>query len=124
MKLTNKQIVESRVAIQKVLSQDLSVRTQFKLNKNVSELNKVISIYEDGRQKIIEKYCDKDKEGNPIIENGCYIFKEKNEQFNKDFNDLNDIENEVEIETMTLDELEDIKLNNAEFNAIKFLIKE
>ena len=124
MKLSNKQIVESRGAIQKVLSQDLSVRTQFKLNKNVSELNKVISIYEDSRQKIIEKYCDKDKEGKPIIENGCYIFKEKNEQFNKDFNDLNDIENEVKIETMTLDELQDIKLNNAEFNAIKFLIKE
>lgn len=123
MKITNKQIVESRGAIQKVLNQDLSVRSQFKLNKNVSELNKVISIYEDSRQKIIEKYCDKNEEGKPLIENGCYVFKEKNEEFNKDFNDLNDIENEVEIETMTLDELEDIKLNNAEFNAIKFLIE-
>ena len=124
MKLTNKQIVESRVAIQKVLSNDLSIRTQFKLNKNVAELNNVISIYEGSRQKLIEKYCDKDKEGKPIIVNGCYTFKEKNEEFNKDFNDLNDIENEINIEQLTLDELDGVKLNNAEFNAIKFLIKE
>ena len=124
MKLTNKQILESRVAIQKVLNNDLSVRTQFKLNKNVAELNNIISIYEDSRQKIIEKYCDKDEEGKPIIENNCFTFRKKNEEFNKDFNDLNSIENEINIEKLTLDELEDVKLNNAEFNSIKFLIKE
>lgn len=124
MKLSNKQIIESTGALQKILSQDLDIKTQFKLSKDVEELNKVISIYEGSRQKLITKYADKDKEGKEIIENGCYTFKNNNDEFNKDFNELNDIDSEINIEALTLNELEGIKLNNAEFNSIKFMVSE
>ena len=45
-------------------------------------------------------------------------------EFKKELSELLTIKNDIFIEKISVNELEEIKLNNAEFNAIKFLIKE
>lgn len=124
MKLTNKQITDSVQAMGKILNQDLSIKTQFKLNKNIDKLNGIIIAFEKSKKSLIDKYADRDEKGELLITDNMYTFKKHNKEFNKEFNELLLIKNDIFIEKISLNELEEIKLNNAEFNAIKFLIKE
>lgn len=124
MKLTNKEITDSVQAMSKILSQDLAIKTQFRLNKNVDKLNGIIATFEKSKKSLIDKYADRDDKGKLLVTNNMYTFKKHNEEFNKEFNELLAIKNEVYIEKISINELEGIRLNNAEFNSIKFLIKE
>ena len=55
MKLTNKQITDSVQAMGKILNQDLSIKTQFKLNKNIDKLNGIIIAFAKCKKSLIEK---------------------------------------------------------------------
>ena len=63
MKLTNKQITDSVQAMGKILNQDLSIKTQFKLNKNIDKLNGIIIAFEKSKKSLIDKYADRDEKG-------------------------------------------------------------
>lgn len=124
MKLTNKQITDSVQAMSKILSQDLAIKTQFRLNKNVDKLNGIIATFEKSKKSLIDKYADRDDKGKLLVTNNMYTFKKHNEEFNKEFNELLAIKNDIFIEKISINELDGVKLNNSEFNFIKFLIKE
>lgn len=124
MKLTNKQITDSVGAMSKILSQDLSIKTQFKLNKNVDKLNGIIIAFEKSKKTLIDKYSDKDDKGKPKITNNMYTFQKYNKEFNKGYEELLSVKNDIYIDKISVNELDGVKLNNAEFNSIKFLIKE
>lgn len=124
MKLTNKQIIDSIGSMSKILSQDLNIKTQFILNKNVDKLNAIISAFEKSKKTLIDKYADKDDKGKPKITNDMYTFQKHSEEFSKEYQKLLSVKSDIYIDKISVNELEGLKLNNAEFNSIKFLIKE
>lgn len=123
MKIKNIEVINSINAINKILQAELKIKTQFKLNKNIQELNKIVEIYNNSKEVLIKKYADKDKNGELKVTDNMYTFNDNAEEFNKELNELNEIENNIAIEQIDIDELGDIKLNNIEFNTIVFLIK-
>lgn len=123
MKVKNIQLVNSIGVLNKLLTCELNIKTQFNLDKNVKEIDKVLESYNASRKKLIEKHCDKDEEGKPKIINNQYTFKENLDEFNKEFNELNSIENDVKIIKFSIDELEGVKVNSTELASINYMIK-
>ena len=123
MKVKNIQLVNSIGVLNKLLTCELNIKTQFNLDKNVKEIDKILESYNASRKKLIEKYCDKDEENKPLIINNQYTFKENLDEFNKEFNELNSIENDIKIIKFSIDELEGVKVNSTELASINYMIK-
>lgn len=124
MKLKNIEIMNSIPVINKLLQSDIDITAQFVLNKNTTEINNISKAYVDGRNKLLDKYVKKDEEGKMVIENDNYIFDDGNaEKCIDEMNKLDNIENDIKLQKLSIEDLKGAKVTGAEFEAIKFLIK-
>ena len=125
MKVKNYEIEQSIEVINKILGSKLSVVTFFNLKKNIEEINKILNSFKDSRQKLINEYCDKDEDGKPVIKDNKYIFTDNQEKFNEEFNELMNVENDINIIKFDIEEFKNVELSNIdEFNRISYLLKE
>lgn len=124
MKLKNIEIMNSIPVINKLLQSDVDITAQFILNKNTSAINDIAKAYVTGRNKLLDKYVKKDEEGKMVIENNNYIFDDGNaEKCMDEMNKLDNIENDIKLQKLSIEDLKGAKVTGAEFEAIKFLIK-
>jgi hypothetical protein len=121
MRLKNKTLTMSEQSLVKLKSQDLPVKVAYKLNKNIKAISERLRFINEHRKDFIEKY------GRPDENGVFYIPSEDHEnvdKFMKDYTELLEIEDEIEIIAMTLDELESAELSSDDLEAISFLIDE
>lgn len=124
MKLKNIEIMNSIPVINKLLQSDIDITAQFILNKNTSTINDIAKAYVIGRNKLLDKYVKKDEEGKMVIENNNYIFDDGNaEKCISEMNKLDNIENDIKLQKLSIEDLKGAKVTGAEFEAVKFLIK-
>lgn len=124
MKLKNIEIMNSIPVINKLLQSDIDITAQFILNKNTSAINDIAKAYVTGRNKLLDKYVKKDEEGKMVIENNNYIFDDGNaEKCISEMNKLDNIENDIKLQKLSIEDLKGAKVTGAEFEAVKFLIK-
>ena len=125
MKLTNRKIIADVNTLLPLSQRVLPVKAGFVIAKNLNKIEDILTIYNKERQKLIEKYCEKDEEGNLKTENNSYEIKEGlKEDFNKESEELLEIENEVDIHKFSLADLGDTKLPIAELQTIEYMITE
>lgn len=71
-------------------------------NKFIADIQTRLNVIEENRQLTLRSFAEKDKKGEPIIENGIYkIPDEKKADFIKDYNDTY-LQETVEIEAPTI----------------------
>lgn len=116
MKLKNGIIFNSIEALKKLNEAELPIKTAYKLKKNIEVLGKQVDFINGQRNEIINKYG---KDGQIKTDD-----KEALEKFIKDFNEILNIEEEVEIKMLTLNELDGAKLSVNDITNISYLIKE
>lgn len=104
MKLSNKLIVNSINTLSILTGLQLPIKASYGVAKNISKIEKELTIYNAEKQKLIDKYSIKDKEGKTKVnENGMIdIAPENVEAWNKDIEELLAIENEVDIHLIDL----------------------
>lgn len=74
-------------------SKDLPVRSSFQLGKLVKLLSDAIKDYTDAKQKLLEKYAERDEAGKLKVENNQYRVPPENIlQFNSDLTELLEID--------------------------------
>lgn len=107
IKTTVKEIVDSTKVFNNLMTQDFDGGVAFRIARIAREVEKELETFNKQRKNIIEKYCARDEDNNPITnENGDYIINKDNyEQCNSDFNSL--LKNEIEINAEKLS-LEDV----------------
>ena len=120
MKLSMKKLTQIKPSLQKLLSQDIPVKTSFKLTKWIKTLNPEYESFEESRKKLFEKYGTKNIEGNLEIK------PEKAVIFNKEFKELLKIEVDVKLDKIKLEDLgEKIEISPLDLsNLVEILIKE
>lgn len=124
-KLTNKEILDKVNVLGNISNRNLPVRVSYALAKNISKIENELKHYNNERAKIIERYCEKDEEGNSKIENGNYVIKKDEiENWNKDMKDLQDIENEFDVHKFNLELLNGYDMTANEMMCIDFMIEE
>lgn len=105
-----KDIVGAQNAITELANATTSVKEAYMLAKFSHMITQEIDIYSQQRQKIIDKYCAKDENGEPIVENGDYTFASINDKMLciKDLNDLANAETKLDLGKIPLEIFEKI----------------
>ena len=98
------QVVNALPALQKLATQDLSIKKLYKISKLLGNLEDEIAFYYDQREKILGKYCD-------VVGNQYVPRKENEAELNKELNELFETEIEYEIKEVVLSDNENIKLS-------------
>lgn len=124
MKLTNRNILESINNLRAVAQKQLPVKVSYTISKNISQIESELKIYEKERQKLIEKYAEKDEDGKIISDERNQIKFADVVGWDKDIKELLDIENDVDIRKFKLDELNGFNISAAELQAIDSMIEE
>lgn len=124
-KLTNKEIIEKVGMLGGISDRKLPVKVSYAIAKNISKIESELKHYNKEREKIVDKYCEKDEEGNLKIEDGNYaIKKEEKENWNKDMNDLQEIVVEIDAHTFNMDLLTGYDMSPNEMMCIDFMLEE
>ena len=107
MKLTNRKIVNDSNFLGGLIHKQLPVKISYAISKNISKIERELEIYNKERQKLLDKYCVKDEEGKNLIdENNQLKIADKNlETWNKDINELLDIEIDIDIHKFNVNDL-------------------
>ena len=107
-------------ALQKQAGIDMNVRAAWKVQKNLSALEKDYTIAENMRNDIIKKYG--------VEKNGIVVIEDEDKKLiaTNEINQLEetDIEGTIEFIPITLDELGDIKISPADIFVLSDIIKE
>lgn len=128
MKLTNRKILNDANFLTALIQRQFPVKVSYAISKNVSKIESELNIYNKEREKIIDKYCKRDKEGNLLIdENNNYSIEDENIDIcNKELNELLDIEIDVNIHKFKLDDLMcgNYEMSPSEMVLIDYMIEE
>lgn len=124
-KLTNKEIIEKVGMLGEISNRKLPVKVSYAIAKNISKIESELKHYNKEREKIVDKYCERDEEDNLKIENGNYVIKENEvEHWNKDMNDLQEIVVEIDVHKFKLDLLNGYDMTANEMMCIDFMLEE
>lgn len=123
MKLTNQQIYENAIAIMVAFSEAgkkyIPVKLNFAIQKNLVALATLRDEIEKNRMAILTEY------GTLNEEQSQYDIKpEYQEKVSQELQDLFTIEQEVEIKTCSLADIENIDLTMEQMQAIMFMVVE
>ena len=129
MKLTNKKILNDAAFLSELSKkQGLPIKVSYAIAKNIKAIENELNIYNSERQKLLDKYCVKDKEGkNKIDENNQLKISDENlSDWNKYINELLDIEINIDIHKFSKDELfnSNCEMTPSELILIDYMIEE
>ena len=87
----------------------LTIKASDAVSKNIKKIEKEIEAYNEERAKLLDKYGEKDEDGNLVVseEQNIKIVPENVEKWNKDLSELLDIEVEVDIHKLKFSVLEE-----------------
>lgn len=105
----------------------LSISVLWKIDSNLNILSAIAQNIQKMRERIMSKYNtdvysyeEKNEDGEFI---GRKIKPEYFSVFNKELTDLLQIDNEVRVDTISIKDIEDIKLVGQDFSSIKFMLE-
>ena len=128
MNLTIRKILNDTNALVVISQKQLPIKVSYAISKNIKKLEKELKIYDEERQKLIDKYCIKDEEGNNVIDenNNLKIADEHLKAWNKEINELMDIEVDIDIHKFNLYDLMcgNYDMTPAELMIIDYMIEE
>lgn len=79
----------------------LPAKTSYWLSRLLAALEPLNKTYASERRKLIEKWCDKE-DGKPKEENGQYKLSEHMEEFSKEYQELLEIELDIDLDTIEI----------------------
>ena len=124
MKIKNEVLVSSIDVLSKVTSMELPIKLSYAFSKNIIKIDRELTAYNKEREKLINKYGEKDKEGNLKIKKDGTINILDSDNFNKDLKEILEIETDVDIHTIDLENINaDINIAPGELMVIDYMLK-
>ena len=125
MKISNEILVNSVNVLNKLNKLELGIKVGYKLAKNIKNIEKELVIYDKEKQKLINKYAEKNDDNEvKVNENGTINILDA-DGWNKDYKELLEIENDIKLELIKIDDLDKIefKITPGELTLIDYLLK-
>lgn len=122
-------VLNSEETLKKLMDVPMKGKVAYKIARIAREVDKESQLFNDGRNKLIEKYAERDEENNFILNNDGQAYidienSEKVEQFSNELKELLETEIEVNAEKLTLDDLDEAGLTPKDFNQLMTFIEE
>lgn len=117
--------------IEKIMDKNLPISIGHKIQRNFKKLNEAFQEFEQSRSKLMEKYGEKDDDGNLVVDKNQRVKIVDVQAFEKEFSDLLATEVEIQLDTFAFKALEDMESSGRYDNitpreqaALEFMIKE
>ncbi|WP_195954741.1 hypothetical protein [Clostridium tertium] len=124
MKLSNEKLVNSIGVLSKLTNMELPIKLSYAISKNITKINRELVVYNKERQKLIEKYGEKDEESKLKTKEDGTINILDIDSFNKDLKEILDIETEVDIHVIDLEKVDvDINITPGEIMLVDYMFK-
>ena len=126
MKLTNERILGDAARLAQISHKELPIKVSYAIAKNISKLEAELKTYNAEREKLIEKYSEKDEHGKTIVveNNQIKLQPEHLADWNKDMKELLSIENDIDIHQFSIEELNGHSVSASELMVIDYMIIE
>jgi len=126
MKLTNKMLIDSTKSLSEISQKQLPIRISYKIAKNISLINDELKIYDEQKNKIMNEYSKKDKDGKPVIDKNGHVElqKERIKDWTKDFMELLSIEIEININKFSIDSMGNCDISPSQIMSLGFMIED
>lgn len=113
-------------ALNELIKKPLKIRTAYKIARLAREIQRELDLFNATKTALIKKYGEQDENGNLIInENNDYKITPKNKDaFLKEFQDMMEQKIKLNIEPLTLIELEEERFTPQEIGSIIEFIEE
>ena len=124
MKLSNEKLVNSIGVLSKLTNMELPIKLSYAFSKNITKIDRELTAYNKERQKLIEKYGEKDEEGKLKTKEDGTINILDIDSFYKDLKEILEIETEVDIHVIDLENINvDINITPGELMVIDYMFK-
>jgi len=116
IKIKLSDVVNATETFNKIMQQSFKGSLAFKIARLARELDKEMQTFNEERQKIIQKYGNKDENGELIIDkNGNVKFDNtKLEEINQEFNSLLETELEINADKLPMDSIDNFEITPQE----------
>lgn len=118
MTISNRQLLAIFNSVSGVKKKRLPVKLGYAISKNLLRMQDYATSYNNERQKIVDRYCEKDENGELRLNGAQYVFgsDEARDAYLEDMRELLEIENEVDIHMVRIGEIE--KCDSDKFDAL------
>lgn len=124
MKLSNEKLVNSIGVLNKLTNMELPIKLSYAISKNITKIDRELVVYNKERQKLIEKYGEKDEESKLKTKEDGTINILDIDSFNKDLKEILEIETEVDIHLIDLEKVDvDINITPGEIMLVDYMFK-
>lgn len=128
MELTNERMVNDAGLLGALSHKALPVKVSYAIAKNISKIENELKVYNEERQKLLNKYAEKNEKDEIIMneDNSLKIAKEHIDDWNKDIKELLDIKVEIDIHKFKFDDLvnSNCELTPADLMVLDYMIEE
>lgn len=124
MKLSNEKLVNSIGVLSKLTNMELPIKLSYAFSKNIIKIDRELVAYNKEREQLIEKYGEKDEEGNLKTKEDGTINILDIDSFNKDLKEILEIETEVDIHLIDLEKVNvDINITPGELMLVDYMFE-
>jgi hypothetical protein len=113
MKITNQEILNF-IALP-IGEKKLPVQLSYAISVNLAKIKPILEVFNEHRMKLVLEHCKKDENGNPLVEDDCYLFEDV-AAWNKAIMELNQAEVEVDLTTVPIEVL--AKCDDSSFDSL------
>lgn len=125
IKIKLNDVVNSTDTFTKIMQQSFKGSLAFKIARLARELDKEMQTFNSERQKIIEKYGEKDNDGKVITDDKGMVKFDNNkiQELNDEFNTLLDTEIEINADKLPMDNIDDFEITPQEMLNIEIFFE-
>ena len=119
-------ILNASETFNKIMGQSFKGSLAFKIARLARELNKEVETFNTERQKILTKYCEKDENGELVVEeNGnVKVIQDKIIEFNDEFTSLLNTEVEINADKIPMNNIDDFDITPQEMLVLEKFFEE
>ena len=121
IKVSLNEILDAGDTLSEIMKQQFRGSLAFKIARMAREFNKEIETFNIEKQKIIEKYCEKDENGQlKIDDNGMVkVLDESKDTIVKEMDNLLETQVEINVDKLPLDALDEFNITPQQMVAIE-----
>lgn len=124
MKLSNERLVNSVGVLSKLTNLELPIKLSYAFSKNITKIDTELKAYNMEREKLLNKYGEKDEEGKLKLSEKGEVNILDVENFNKEIAELLQCESEIDIHLIDLESINtDIQITPGELMVIDYMFK-
>ena len=106
------EILSALPAIEKLSDLSFNGADAFEIARLIRELDKEVQLFNQKREELVNKYCERDKEGNILIEdNNVHIKSEYIQQYNDTLQDMLKVQIDINVAPLSIGILKNVMLS-------------